>query len=95
MSAGQCQFIRKRDGRLAPFNKEKITDAIFKAVKAVGGGEREKAEKTCRQVVSVLEVVYRGERIPTVEEVQDLVERMLIERLFGCRQILHSLSGEA
>lgn len=79
MPNGTPGFIRKRNGRLAPFNAEKIAEAVFKAVKAVGGHDREKAEKTCRQVVSVLEVVYRDDRIPTVEEVQDLVERMLIE----------------
>ncbi|HNT34184.1 MAG TPA: ribonucleoside triphosphate reductase, partial [bacterium] len=79
MSTARIRFIRKRDGRLAPFQPEQITEAVFKAVKAVGGNDREKAEKTSRQVVSILEVAYRGERIPTVEEVQDLVERMLIE----------------
>jgi len=83
VASGKIRFIRKRDGRLAPFNPEKIIEAVFKAVKAGGGSDRDKAEKTCRQVVSVLEVVYRGDRIPTVEEVQDLVERMLIENGFS------------
>ena len=36
--------IRKRDGRIVPFNEEKITDAIFKAAQAVGGENRKIAE---------------------------------------------------
>ncbi len=73
------KYIRKRDGRLEKFNPEKIENAIFKAAQAVGGKDRTTASKIANQVVSILEVIYKGERIPTVEEVQDLVEKMLIE----------------
>ena len=38
-------YVRKRDGRLVPFNKRKIADAIFKAAKAVGGENRELADE--------------------------------------------------
>ncbi|HAW50155.1 TPA: ribonucleoside triphosphate reductase [bacterium] len=73
------KYIRKRDGRLVLFNSEKITEAIFKATKAVGEPDRKKAENTTRHVVAALSVIYKDERIPTVENVQDLVEKMLIE----------------
>ncbi len=73
------KYIRKRDGRLEKFNPEKIEDAIFKAAQAVGGKDRSTAKKIANQVVSILEILYKGDRIPTVEEVQDLVEKMLIE----------------
>ncbi|NLV24488.1 MAG: ribonucleoside triphosphate reductase [Deltaproteobacteria bacterium] len=73
------EFIRKRDGRLAPFEEEKIAQAIIKAVKAVGGEDFEKARQICRQVVGYLAIFYKDERIPTVENVQDLVEKCLIE----------------
>lgn len=73
------KHIRKRDGRLVPFDKEKITEAVFKATRAVGEPDRKKAEKITRQVVGVLSVLYKDDRVPTVENVQDLVERMLIE----------------
>ncbi|MBN1142253.1 MAG: hypothetical protein JXB25_10745, partial [Deltaproteobacteria bacterium] len=48
------QFIRKRDGRLAPFEGEKIVQAIIKAVKAVGGEDFEKARQIAHQVVGIL-----------------------------------------
>ncbi len=73
------KYIRKRDGRLEKFNPEKIENAIFKAAQAVGGKDREPARKIANQVVSILEILYKDDRIPTVEEVQDLVEKMLIE----------------
>lgn len=75
----KVEFIRKRDGRLEKFDENKITEAIFKAVKAVGGTDIEPAKKITNQIVAVLEVLYKDGRIPTVENVQDLVEKMLIE----------------
>jgi len=72
-------LIRKRDGRLQDFQANRITEAIFKAFEAVGDPDHSKASEVCRRVVSVLSIFYRGDRIPTVEEVQDLVEHKLIE----------------
>jgi ribonucleoside-triphosphate reductase (formate) len=73
------KFIRKRDGRLVPFEEEKITEAIAKAVRAVGGTDMERAGGIARQVAGILEVIYKDGRAPTVENVQDLVEKILIE----------------
>jgi len=73
------EFIRKRDGRLVPFEGEKISGAITKAVQAVGGQDMHKADQIGRQVIGILEVIYKDGRIPTVENVQDLVEKILIE----------------
>ncbi len=73
-------YIRKRDGRIAPFNLDKITDAVFNSAKAVGGTSREMAEAVSRSVQDILTIIYKDGRIPTVENVQDLVEKMLIER---------------
>jgi len=72
--------ILKRDGRIVPFNREKITFAVLQAAVAVGGRDRVKAEKVTDDVVQMLERRQRGDSIPTVEEVQDLVEKALIER---------------
>jgi len=71
--------IRKRDGRIVPFNEEKITDAIFKAAQAVGGENRKIAESLTKQVIKELEKQGYNGVIPTVEEVQDIVEKVLIE----------------
>jgi anaerobic ribonucleoside-triphosphate reductase len=73
-------FIRKRDGRVVPFKTEKITDAIFNAAKAVGGSNRDIAAKISESVVEILHIVYKEGRVPTVENVQDLVEKILIEK---------------
>jgi ribonucleoside-triphosphate reductase len=70
--------IRKRDGRIADFDQVKITGAIFKAFKANNNYDREKADVISEQVASIINVVYKDGKIPSVENVQDLVETTLI-----------------
>jgi anaerobic ribonucleoside-triphosphate reductase len=69
--------IRKRDGRIVEFTSLKIAEAIFKAAKAVGGEDRQLAEELAQVVVNYLRKTGNG--IPSVEEVQDAVEKVLIE----------------
>ncbi|KPJ82444.1 MAG: hypothetical protein AMS17_18960 [Spirochaetes bacterium DG_61] len=72
--------IIKRDGRIVPFNRDKITLAILSAAIAVGGRDRQTAERVTDDVIAMLKSKgYKGS-YPTVEEVQDLVEKCLIER---------------
>ncbi len=71
--------IRKRDGRVVPFDAVKITEAIFKAAAAVGGSDRGIAENLTGQVIGNLQAKAHSSIIPTVEEVQDEVEVSLIE----------------
>jgi anaerobic ribonucleoside-triphosphate reductase len=73
------KFVRKRDGRLEPFDQERITNAIWKAARAVGGKDRELAKNLSDQVVALLQERFGEEGVPTVEEIQDLVEKILIE----------------
>lgn len=70
--------IKKRDGRIVPFQQEKITDAIFKATREVGEPNRKLAEEISDQVVETLEKEFTGQ-VPGVEQIQDTVERMLVE----------------
>ncbi|SHF42842.1 anaerobic ribonucleoside-triphosphate reductase [Desulforamulus putei] len=70
--------IRKRDGREVAFDETKITDAIFKAAKAVGGEDRQTAMELTLEVLKMLKKQYNG-HIFGVEEVQDIVEKVLIE----------------
>ncbi|MCX6776637.1 MAG: vitamin B12-dependent ribonucleotide reductase [Candidatus Micrarchaeota archaeon] len=70
--------IKKRDGRIADFDKSKITNAIFKAAVAVGGEDRKTAERLADDVVEIVYEKFAGS-IPTVEDVQDTVEKVLIE----------------
>ncbi len=78
MKQVQISKVRKRDGRLAAFDQEKITNAIFKAAQSVGGDDRERAVFISDAVVSMLEEQYGPDSVPSVEEIQDLVERALI-----------------
>jgi ribonucleoside-triphosphate reductase len=73
------KFVRKRDGRLEAFDQERITNAIWKAAKAVGGKDRELAKKLSDKVVEILKNRFGEEGVPTVEEIQDIVEKVLIE----------------
>jgi len=72
--------IVKRDGRIVPFNRDKITFAVLSAAVAVGGRDRAAAERVTDEVIRLLERRGTPDSIPTVEEVQDLVEKALIER---------------
>ncbi|MCM8760312.1 MAG: ATP cone domain-containing protein [Candidatus Omnitrophica bacterium] len=72
------EYVKKRDGRIVPFNKQKIADAIFKAARSVGGQDRYLAEDLAEAVKIYLEKEYKG-NIPSVEEIQDIVERVLIK----------------
>jgi ribonucleoside-triphosphate reductase len=73
------KYVRKRDGKLEPFDQERITNAVWKAAKAVGGQDREQAKRVSDQVVAELDVRFGEDGCPTVEEIQDLVEKTLIE----------------
>ena len=73
------KFVLKRDSKLEPFDQERITVAIWKAAKAVGGKDREQAKRISDEVVALLNKQYGDDGVPTVEEVQDLVEKRLIE----------------
>ena len=76
--------IKKRDGRIVKFEKEKITNAIFKAFEACKKPDRKIAEKISNQVVKELEKKLKKEKrkIPSVEEVQDIVEKKLMENKY-------------
>ncbi len=71
--------VRKRDGRVVHFNTEKITEAIFKAASAVGGRDRNISENLTFQVLKKLKEDGFSGVIPAVEDIQDAVEKILIE----------------
>ncbi len=71
--------VRKRDGRVVDFDREQITNAIFSAAVEVGGRDRRTAERLSGEVIKILDEKYVG-KIPSVEEIQDLVEKVLIEQ---------------
>ena len=70
--------VYKRDGTFQNFDVEKISKAIFKAARACGGNDEETARSLANEVVDTLEKKF-GSKIPTVEEIQNCVEKVLIE----------------
>ena len=73
------KLVTKRDGRVVPFTQDRITNAIYRAAVAVGGRDRLTAQRLSDQVVSMLEDRFGADQVPTVEEIQDIVEKVLIE----------------
>jgi len=71
--------IRKRDGKVVDFNPIKITNAIWKAAQAVGGKDYRKAAYLTDKVIEKLENELKKGEIPSVEQVQDFVEKVIIE----------------
>ena len=72
-------YIKKRDGNKVEFKKEKITEAVLKAAKAVEMEDKGIAEEVTAEVISYLKIFYKEDGTPSVEQVQDLVEKTLIE----------------
>jgi len=90
----EIERIRKRDGSVQPFNLEKITSAVFKALKETGVDSKEDAERVAKRVheKTVAMCVQAAAALPddpiakkcvdghpTVEEIQDIVEQVLME----------------
>lgn len=70
--------VKKRDGRIVSFDNTKIADAIFKAAQVVGGEDRLLAEELASAVTLFLRKRF-GKTIPSIEEIQDIVEKVLID----------------
>jgi len=73
------KFVTKRDGSKVAFNPEKIKTAIWKAVQSVGGTDKEKADHIASVVTERINARFKEEEVPTVEQVQDIVEEVLIK----------------
>lgn len=74
--------IRKRDGKVVGFDQGRITEAIWKAIQAVGGKDKDAARELSNEVMRALELDYSGVTVPAVEKIQDVVEKTLVK---NCR----------
>lgn len=70
--------VKKRDGREVPFNIEKISNAIFKAAQAAGGQDYKISVALAEKVIILADEKFHG-KVPDVEDLQDTVEKVLIE----------------
>ena len=71
--------IVKRNGNLVAYDRERITTAIFKATKSLKQPDRALADSLSAQVEAALVAAYRGDMLPSVEDIQDVVETVLIQ----------------
>lgn len=71
--------IIKRDGRLVAFNKLKITNAIYRAAASLGGNDRDRSSLLADEVAKRINASYPPDATPSVEDIQDFVEKVLID----------------
>lgn len=84
MNAGSSvKRVVKRDGRVVRFERGKITAALQKAAQAVNQGDEDLASRLTEKVVTDLEGHFDNSVIPTVEDIQNRVEQVLIENHYG------------
>ncbi len=77
--AKELEYIKKRDGRVVPFDEKRIFKAIFKAAKEVGFHDEKEIQKVSDRVAEILDDKFDGHTIPEVEQIQDIVVETLIE----------------
>ena len=70
--------VKKRDGRIIDFDQQKITQALFKTLTATGQGDGKKSRKISDRVLKLLNRRFKKEEVPTIEQIQDIVEEVLI-----------------
>lgn len=70
--------VQKRNGEIVDFNSNKIKEAVFAAAKSVGGSNEVQATKLAKMSVEIINETY-GSGVPSVEDIQDTVEKVLIE----------------
>ena len=75
----KIKSVVKHDGSILDFTLHRITNLSYRAAVAVGGRDKRTAEALTEKVVHVLEAQTPEGEIPTVEQIQDIVEKVLIE----------------
>jgi len=75
----KISHVIKRSGAIVSFKKERISNAIFRAAVAVGGRDKKAADKLANEVVETLNENYSHETTPHIEDIQDIVEKVLIK----------------
>ena len=73
------KYVIKRSGAVVPFNPDRVSNVIYRAAVSVGGRDKAKAAELAKQVIEVLEATYEEGHKPHVEEIQDIIEKVLIE----------------
>ncbi|MBN2244927.1 MAG: ribonucleoside triphosphate reductase [Candidatus Aminicenantes bacterium] len=77
---GAVSRIKKRDGHVTDFVQNKITEAVFKAMKVHNLDDKRAAQSISDIVTFMLEDKFAGYTIPSVEQIQDIVEMVLMKQ---------------
>jgi uridine kinase len=78
-AATPIRQVIKRDGNSVAYDRERVATAIFKAFASQGPADRARADGLAARVEAALRSAYGVDGIPTVEDIQDVVERTLME----------------
>ena len=70
---------QEEDGRVVPFDRNKITEAIWKAAQSVGGKDKALSGALAEEVTRLLNARFAGDNAPSIEDVQDTAEKVLVE----------------
>lgn len=74
------KLIIKREGNLVPYDRDRIATAIFRAMASIKKPDRPLADKISLEVERALVTGYGEKATPSVEEIQDIVEKTLLEQ---------------
>ena len=83
--------VKKRDGRVVPFNKERIVTGVFKAADNVGGDDRKRAKEVTDEVIKKLIQKYNDRKSVKTTEIAEIVKETLIEMGHGKTSIAFEL----
>ncbi|MDO8668888.1 MAG: ribonucleoside triphosphate reductase [Candidatus Buchananbacteria bacterium] len=75
----QIRQVKKRDGSIVDFDQAKITQAIYKSLKAVNRDDQELSLELSEKVINALNNKFHQRSVPAIEEIQDIVEEILIK----------------
>lgn len=73
------KYVVKRSGAIVPFNPDRVANVIYRAAVSVGGRDKEKAAELASKVIALMENTFEEDYKPNVEEIQDIIEKVLIE----------------
>ncbi len=76
----KINFVKKRDGKIVLFDESKIENAIYGAAEATGKPNRHLAKNLTREVLVRLAKKIKSRQVPDIELIQDLVEKVLVDK---------------
>ncbi len=83
--------VKKRDGRIVKFQKERLVTGIFKAAESVGGEDRERANEIADEVIKRLKEKYSGKEYITTKKIAAVTTQTLIDMGHGKTSIAFEL----